>query len=435
MPDSVRRFSIVVPLIFASIVAAYAVFFPLTSYAATAEEIQAQIDAQNSQIEQLKAEIAKLQTDLTVVGTQKKTLQSAVQEITLNIQRLQKSITLTETQIKQKDLEISKLSGTIATTSESIGNSQHQIAGTLRNLAESDAQPLVIVYLSGGTLSSFFDETASIAAVRNSLQTRIHELSELKVDLEESKGAAEGKRKELATLKANLNNQKQGLAAARDSQNKLLSETKNKESEYQNLLAQKKAQQQKFESDLASLESQLKQVVDPGSFATAKAGVLIWPLDRVRITQYFGNTDFSTANPQIYNGRGHNAIDLAASDGTPIKAALGGVIMGTGNTDGQAGCYSYGKWVLIQHPNGLSTLYAHLSTINVSKGQSVGTGEVIGLSGRTGYATGPHLHFGVYASVGVEIVQFTRSINCKNVSIPIADPTAYLNPLSYLPKI
>jgi murein DD-endopeptidase MepM/ murein hydrolase activator NlpD len=404
-------------------------------YADTASDIQAQIDAQNAQIAQLKSEIAKLQTDLTDVSKQKQTLQSAVREIDLNIQKLQKSITLTQAQIAQKDLEISKLSGNINTTQSSIGSSQKEIAGTLRDLAETDAQPLMIVYLSGGTLSSFFDEAASLSALRNKLQNRVHTLSTLKVDLETSKDAAEGKRKELAVFKQNLNTQKQGLSVARDSQTKILNETKNKESTYQSLLAQKKAQEAKFEADLANLESQLKQTVDPGSFAAASAGILLWPVDKVRITQYFGNTDFSTKNPQVYSGRGHNAIDLAASDGTPIRAALAGVVIGTGNTDSQRGCYSYGKWVLIEHPNGLSTLYAHLSVINVEKSQSVVTGQVIGLSGRTGYATGPHLHFGVYASAGTRIVQFTNSINCKNVSIPIADPTAYLNPLSYLPKI
>ena len=431
MPDILRRFLVVLPI-------TTILFFSVGSlplHAQTASEIQAQIDAQNAQIQQLKNEISKLQTDLTVVGKQKQTLQSAVQELSLNIQKLTKTITLTQTQITQKDLEISKLSGNISATQNNIGASQGQIAGTIRDLAQTDEEPLMITYLSGGTLSSFFDETTNLAALRNNLQNKVHTLSDLKVDLETSKDAAEEKRKELATLKANLNNQKQGLSAARDAQTKLLNDTKNKESTYQALLAEKKAQEAKFESDLASLESQLKQTVNPDSFASAKAGVLLWPLDKVRITQYFGNTDFSTANPQIYNGRGHNAIDLAASDGTPIRAALTGVVMGTGNTDLQRGCYSYGKWVLIQHANGLSTLYAHLSVINVEKGSSVATGQVIGLSGRTGYATGPHLHFGVYATAGTKIVQFTNSINCKNVSIPIADQTAYLNPLSYLPKI
>lgn len=431
MPDSIRRYFYVVlcgSLFFAG-------SFALQVHADTASDIQAQIDAQNLQIQELKNDIARTQLQLDTIGKQKQTLQGAVQELTLNIQKITKSITLTETQIQQKDLEITKLAGNILNTVSTIGSSREEVGGTLRLLASSDREPVLLEFLAGGTISSFFDEAVALGAVRSGLEGRIHELSVLKSGLESNKNTAEGKRKELAALKANLGNQKQALAGARDTQSKLLADTKNKESTYQSILAQKKAQEAKFESDLANLESQLKKTVAAGSFASAGAGVLSWPLDKIRITQYFGNTDFSTANPQIYNGRGHNAIDLAASDGTPIKAALSGVVTGTGNTDQQRGCYSYGKWVLIQHDNGLSTLYAHLSIIQVSKGQAVATGEVIGLSGRTGYATGPHLHFSVYASQGVEVVKFTNSINCKNVSIPIADPTAYLNPLSYLPTL
>lgn len=400
----------------------------------TASDIQAQIDAQNAQIQQLKAEISQVQGQLDATSKQKQTLQGAVKEITLNIQKITKSVTLTQTQIAQKDLEISRLSGNIQTTSTDIGNTKAQVGETLRQLAQSDAQSAVIVYLSGESLASFFDESATLSSLRSNLQNRAQTLVSLKSNLEQNKSSAEAKRKELAGLKQNLVTEQKSLSLARDAQNQLLTETKNKESNYQSLLAQKKAQEAKFENDLANLESKLKGVT-AGSFAGAGAGVLSWPLDKIRITQYFGNTDFSTANPQIYNGRGHNAIDLAASDGTPIKAALGGVVMGTGNTDLQRGCYSYGKWVLLQHPNGLSTLYAHLSVIGVEKGQGIAQGQILGYSGHTGYATGPHLHFGVYASEGVQIVQFTNSINCKNVSIPIAAASAYLNPLSYLPAI
>jgi murein DD-endopeptidase MepM/ murein hydrolase activator NlpD len=112
------------------------------------------------------------------------------------------------------------------------------------------------------------------------------------------------------------------------------------------------------------------------------------------------------------------------------------VVLGTGNTDVTCPNASYGKWVFIKHGNGLSTLYAHLSVISVSKGESVSTSEVIGYSGSTGYATGPHLHFGVYATSGSEITSFaSKSCAGRTYTMPVADVSAYLNPLSYLPTL
>ena len=198
--------------------------------------------------------------------------------------------------------------------------------------------------------------------------------------------------------------------------------------------AKKIAEQEKFEQDLRSFESQLGLSVTAGSFPAASSGILDWPLDSVRITQYFGNTDFSTKNPQIYNGRGHTGMDFAASSGTRILSARGGIVLGTGNTDATCPNASYGKWVFIKHDNGLSTLYAHLSSISVSGGQSIGAGELVGYSGNTGYSTGPHLHFGVYATSGSEIASFpSSSCRGKTYTMPVGDTKAYLNPLSYLP--
>lgn len=163
-------------------------------------------------------------------------------------------------------------------------------------------------------------------------------------------------------------------------------------------------------------------------------GILHSPVDNVRITQNFGNTPFAQSG--AYNGKGHNGMDFAASIGTPIRAALSGTVLGTGNTDIVRGCYSFGKWVLIKHGNGLDTLYAHLSQINVSTGESVGTGEVIGFSGETGYATGPHLHFGVYVSSATQIIQLGQATNqktpCANAVMPVAPLSGYLNPMNYL---
>lgn len=89
---------------------------------------------------------------------------------------------------------------------------------------------------------------------------------------------------------------------------------------------------------------------------------------------------------------GHNGIDIAAALGTPIRAAAQGtvVISRSGGWNG-----GYGNYVVIQHSNGMQTLYAHMNTVNVSVGETVNKGEQIGTMGTTGKSTGVHLHFEV----------------------------------------
>jgi murein DD-endopeptidase MepM/ murein hydrolase activator NlpD len=90
---------------------------------------------------------------------------------------------------------------------------------------------------------------------------------------------------------------------------------------------------------------------------------------------------------------------------------------------------------MVKHPNGLSSVYGHLSVIKAVEGQNVATGDVIGYSGNTGYSTGPHLHLGIYASQGVRIENHVNSRACKSAKMPIADIMAYLDPFEYLPEL
>ncbi len=404
--------------------------------AQTTAELQSQIDTTNSQIKQLQDEIAKLQTQLNSTTAQKQTLQNAINALNLNIQKLQKSITLTQAQIQQKDSQISVINTTISTTTSEIQDVQSQVADSLRKLSVLDNESFLGMLLSGGTLSTFFDQSNALASLRSELENRIDSLNHLKDTLSTTKQTAEQKRQELASLQSTLNNQKQGLAISRDSQSQLLTQTKNQESVYQKQIAQKKAQEAQFESDLQDFQAKLNLGFNANTLPATGQGALQWPLSRVIITQYFGNTAFSTANPQIYSGKGHTGIDLGASPGTPILAARDGVVLGTGNTDLTCPGASFGKWVFIKHDNGLSTLYAHMASFLVSQGDTVKTGQVIGYSDTTGYATGPHLHFGVYASAGSEIASFpSSSCKGKTYTMPVGDLKAYLNPLSYLPAV
>ncbi|GAB1645063.1 hypothetical protein KRMM14A1259_54860 [Krasilnikovia sp. MM14-A1259] len=89
-------------------------------------------------------------------------------------------------------------------------------------------------------------------------------------------------------------------------------------------------------------------------------------------------------------GHMHEGVDLAAANGTPIRAAGAGVIVAAGPAEG------YGNAVLIDHGNGYLTHYGHMSAITVKVGQRVQAGEQIGNEGSTGHSTGPHLHFEVH---------------------------------------
>ncbi len=345
--------------------------------AQTVDELQNSIVDSTTQIDSLKKEIAALQKQLISTSQQKQTLQGAVKTLDLNIQTLTKTIQLTNARIAQKDAEIHKLSGSIVTASTNISTVKTEVGDTLLQVQALEREPLVFSFLTSGSLSALFDDSVSLQAVRNKLQDKIEQLSKLRMSLVSVKSVAESKRRELTTLQSSLSQQKLSLAIARQTQVELLAQTKNQEANYQKIIGQKKAQEDKFEQDLQNFENQLNLKVSKGSLPQTGQGSLAWPVDDVYITQYFGNTPFATANPQVYNGHGHNAVDLKALPGTPIKAARGGIVLGTGNTDLTCPAASYGKWIFIKHDNGLSTIYAHLSVINVTKGESVETGQVI----------------------------------------------------------
>lgn len=89
---------------------------------------------------------------------------------------------------------------------------------------------------------------------------------------------------------------------------------------------------------------------------------------------------------------GHNGVDLGGPEGTEVRAAAAGTVI-LSRAEGYNG--GYGKYIVIKHPNGTQTLYAHLSQDSVQVGEKVSQGEHIGAIGNTGHSTGPHLHFEV----------------------------------------
>ncbi len=422
-------------LVFILCISLYTVVFPHTSNAASViEKIKEKIDIKAEEIKKLEKEITRINNDLSKTAEEKKSLINELTTLGTVKKKLGADIKLTETTISKTLLTIDDVSSNIDTLEEKIEKGKSALLEALQGLQNHENDSLLETALANNSLTEAgaYIETTNIWG--DILKDTLGMVREEKQSLEQKKGALQDEKNKLSKFKQELSGKHKAVADSEKAKDSLLLITKNQEANYKKILEEKIKVRDQFEKDLFQFESELKLAIDPSKLPKVKSGVLSWPVDSVYITQNFGAT---VAAKRLYVSGSHNGLDLRAVDATPIKASLSGVVQATGNTDIVKGCYSYGKWVLLKHSNGISTLYAHLSSISVSKGEAVATGDIIAYSGRTGYVTGPHLHLTVLASEGVQVTTLPsgRSKNCTGATIPIADPSAYLDPILYLPKL
>ncbi len=399
---------------------------PTISYAQSAADLQAQIDANNRQLEVLKTDITAFQQQLDTIGAKKNTLQSTISSLALSQKQFATHIQITQNKIASANLQIQKFTLSIGNKEASIVSDQKAIVKALRRVAENEQTPFVVSIISSHTLSEAWQVTDETIQFNRALLGNINSLRAARTVLTNNRDEVVKVKVNLITLQTDLTLQKKSVELQKIAQQKILVDTKNQETTYQKLLAAKKVEEARFEVALFELSSQLQYVLDPKRIPPAGKGILRWPLSNVFITQQFGKT---SSSQRLYVSGTHNGVDFRASIGTPVRAALSGTVLAI-NYGAVQNC-QYGEWVLIKHPNGLATLYAHLSEISVQKGSTVSAGQVVGFAGNTGYATGPHLHFGVYVSEAISFKQYT-CWNGSIVTIPIAPVNAYLDPLSYL---
>jgi murein DD-endopeptidase MepM/ murein hydrolase activator NlpD len=394
------------------------------------DELKQNISTREDDIKKLESEIVEYHNRLQSVGTQKKTLQSALQTLDLTRAKLGKDIQLTQKKIERTNTTITDLNKNIDQQESRIERNKQVIASSMFKIAQADEGTLLEVLLGYGNLSSFFQEIDDLTRMQAAIRDNIQSLQQLKVSLGEQRNAFQVEQKNLVRLNTQHGDQKNIADQQKKEQTNLLAVTKNQESNYKKLLAQKEAAKKQFEREVEDFEAALRAEIDQNSFPKPGTKVLAYPLDGVFVTQYFGK---SVDALRLYVSGTHNGMDFRASPGTQIKSAADGIVIGTGDTDKVCRGASYGRWVMVRHKNGLSSLYAHLELIKVSEGQSVQVGELLGYSGNTGYSTGPHLHFGLFVANAVNIQDFPSKSCAKAIfRIPVAAHNAYLDPQAYL---
>lgn len=205
--------------------------------------------------------------------------------------------------------------------------------------------------------------------------------------IKEKRDATIGLKKSIIDLREKQKEYKGNVERLVDQAEQKTGEIENLYGEKKNLLSQTTANKNaliQMEKQLEIKEAEVKRILESYKYGNAPSGKFLWPVPG-RVRSGFGNR----IHPIFGGVRFHSGIDIAASYGTLIKAADGGQVVQAGYFGG------YGNSIMIYHGGGFATWYAHLSSINVSMGQTVERGQVIGLVGSTGWSTGPHLHFEV----------------------------------------
>lgn len=420
-------------VVVAIVLATGGLFFASIAYGGIIDDLRSKITGKSTEIEKLEKEIEQYQKQVSETAKEAKTLQSTVKTLESTQKKLEKDITLTETKLETTTYKIEKVTVEIGDTKERISRGNESIVEMLRTVHEFDQASLVEVLFSNESLADFWDRAEGVSRVQDLMSDRVASLKLAKSELETKKFEHETEQRALARYQDELSDRKTLVDQNKKTKAQLLAETKNKEANYRKVLAEKKALMEAFEKELREYESQLKMVIDQDALPTRGSESLAWPVARVVLTQYFGNTEFARSG--AYNGSGHNGIDMGVAVGTKVMASAAGVVVGAGDTDKVCPGASYGKWVLVRHENGLSTLYAHLSLIKVSEGESLPAGGLVGYSGNTGYSTGPHLHLTVYATEGVQVQSRKSKVCGGTYTMPVAPLNAYLNPLDYLPPL
>lgn len=376
--------------------------------------LQEQIKSKETEIARLEIEAEKFRESINQAQGQKKTLQNQLKTIENRIKQLQSDLKVTKVKISKTELNIKSLAGQINKKQSEIEQRRQGMGRALRAMAYLDNENVVISLLKSDRLSDFLSEARYFSNLQDSLYNDFRLLAQARKNLEDFKSGEEEKKAELSDLKKSLTVKNTLVENQKKEKNQLLAETKNQEKNYQKQLLEVQRRQAEIQQEIFGLEDKLRGKVS--GLPRARAGVLAWPLAGI-VTQTYG----STSETGFYNHayKFHNGIDIAAQLGTPIRAALDGDIVASGDN----GKYAYGQWIAIRHNNGLVTLYAHLSAKTTTVGTHVDEGQIIGYEGASGFVTGPHLHFTVYSANTFKVEQRWFGL------LPLGGS---VNPLDYL---
>lgn len=356
-------------------------------------QLDQQIQDKQQLLDELNKKADSYQESLKVKQQEALSLQNQLDMTDIQISETENQIATIQTEIDQINLEIEDLKAQIATKEKELSDVKEKLAQYIRVLYKYDQKTYLEIIVQNNSFSDFFDQLKYSEELEQNVKGTLDNIKALKQELEDREAERESKKKELDDLQNKLKASIDELNNQKVYKTNLLDETNSSEQKFQDLLAQAQLEQQQANADIENLQQQASQKLDQGGAdQNNNISQLSWPVPSDRgISAYFHDPTYIFR--KYFE---HPAIDIRAAQGTPVKAAANGYIARAKN----AGMgYSY---VMIIHNDQLSTVYGHLSRIDVQEDTYVVRGQMIGLSGGMPgtpgagtFTTGPHLHFEV----------------------------------------
>lgn len=389
------------------------------------DQLQSAIQDKARVLQEINNQLQETQKNLQETEEKSRTLQNELKRINYGVNQLNLNIKAGETNIEKLNLEIDSLGYDIDKIQKKINVKRDGVDQILRELQVQTAEDPLIIFLKNRTLADGLAENESLNDIKDQLGVEVRELQALKGDLTTQFNAASIKKTGIEDEQRNLKIRKSLVEDEKDERQKILSETKNQEKTYQQIIDELAKKQVQIAEEVEALEADLRAQIDPAALPAKRPGVLGWPIASRRVTQGYGATSFARSR-YGYRGKWHNGIDIGSPLGTPIYAANAGLVLNIGDQDKYCPRGAYGKYLVLRHSNNLTTLYAHLSRMAVEVGTKINRGDLIGYVGNTGYSRGAHLHLTVYDS---QTFQMRPSRTCGLMpSGGDIDPLVYLEP-------
>ncbi len=354
------------------------------------DKIESEIADSKKKINSLKSQKADKEEYASALMEQVELLQDKLDNLEDSRDSLQSEINAVEKQIAQTQADIDKAQKEIEAKEKEFEGVYEEYCQRLRAMYISGNVSVLEVLLESGDISSILTRAEMVKSVSEQDSATLDELMTKMQEIQKQRQELSDKKLQLNEDKETLNTRKKELQASIDEYNSSKAELDDQIEECNAAIRSIESTEAEIQETIEDNEAELAAINEALSSSTNRPGSDDYNPGTGQLAYPTSYRKISAGYPNYSSGAYHGGVDWPCPTGTAVHASDSGVVVIAKRLT-----YSYGQYILIDHGNGLSTLYAHNSSLVVEKGDKVSKGQIIAYSGETGNATGPHVHFEV----------------------------------------